>query len=179
MKNDCFKTKIGASLLVFTLIAGCSQESDAPAKKAVVAAPATKIFQTSAPASFKSLVAKADGTCYLDAINEVPLVNKSGEFKAGSPVLFAGWAVANMKAVKVGSAVWLELRGDKSFYSEAAFHQRPGLGKALGAEGLDGGGVVLRDIALPSEVGRYEVIYLVQSGNDLVRCNTGNTISIK
>ena len=84
-----------------------------------------------------------------------------------------------MKAGKVGSAVWLELRGNKSFYSEAAFYQRPGLGKALGTESLDGGGVVLRDVALPSEVGRYEVIYLVQSENNIVRCNTGNTISIK
>lgn len=179
MKSNGRNGKFGVSLVLMALMAACSPDTPSGAKKTDAPAQVIMAFQASLPATLTPLAAKEDGACNLDAINDAPFVNKTGEFKSGVISRFTGWAVANPKAGKVGSAVWIELRGVKSFYSEAAFYQRPGLGKALGAEVLDGGGVVLRDVALPTEPGRYEVIYLVQADNVLVRCNTGNTLSIK
>lgn len=176
-KFSCIK--VAVLLTIGTALAGCGPDAPVSEKKVDTPPLAVKAFKTALPDNVKSLIIKDGGACYLDTLNDTPVSDKPATYKSGAVAGFVGWAVADMKSDMPGSAVLVEVvQGVQSYYAEAAFYNRPGLGKAIGNEKLDGGGVLLNGIALPAETGFYKINFLIQSGNDLVRCNTGHKLII-
>jgi hypothetical protein len=156
---------------------GCGKQESAPQVSAGPALPGN--WQTSMPAKFTGLAPKDGGACYLDAINggivgEVPV-----SVKSGSSLAMAGWAVADVKAGRIGSALGIQLNGPTPYFIAAEGYPRPGLSAALKSSSLDGGGLKLDPTPLNVPVGDYRIIFLAQSDNDLLRCDTLRTLHIE
>lgn len=167
-------------------IAGCGNESpDSEQKDQAYSSRVTPVkeFEPTLPASLASLTigdAKVSGLCYLDALNSSPLGDKPAAIKTGSKISLAGWAVYDVKPATLGSAFAVQLLGKQnSYYSIADSYNRKGLGAALGNEVLDGGGLKMEDVSLNVPAGEYRVLFLTQSGNNLLRCDTGHSLNVE
>lgn len=168
-------------------VIGCGKESPKPMQKAQDTTPTivpVKNFKPDLPENFRSLSisdAKITGLCYLDAVNSSALGDKQKTIiKAGEKLSLGGWAVYDVNPATLGTAFAVQLFGNQSsYYSMANSYNRKGLGAALGNEKLDDGGLNLDMVSLDIPVGTYKVLFLTQSGNNLLRCDTGHTISVE
>jgi hypothetical protein len=131
------------------------------------------------PAKFAGATVKDGGTCYLDDINDQ--VNPEGPvlIRSGAPVWMGGWAVADLKAGRLGSGVGVQLNAPIPYYVVGDSYSRPGLGAALKNPSLDGGGLKLDPTALNVPAGDYRVLFLIQSDHDLLRCDTARTLRVQ
>lgn len=167
-------------------IAGCGNESpDSEPKEQTYTSRVTPVkeFQPTLPTSLVSLAisdAKVSGLCYLDALNSFSLGDKPATIKAGTKISLAGWAVYDVKSATLGSAFAVQLLGKQnSYYSIADSYNRKGLGAVLGNEVLDGGGLKMEDVSINVPAGQYRVLFLTQSGNNLLRCDTGHSLNVE
>lgn len=181
MTSDKFSFRVGSLLPVFVLLVGCSQpQAPAPAAVQDSSAPATAVgWEPALPSSLSSLTVKDGGACFLDAINGAAIPPGPIRLKAGTPVGLAGWAAADLKAGKVGSALAVQLHSANPYFALAEGYARPGLGAALKNPALDAGGLRLNPLPLNPPAGDYRVLFLMQSGTDLLRCDTGRNIEIQ
>lgn len=187
------KSLAAVSLVAF--FAGCNNNNDNNAPSAAAsadsasapqaAAPASATVQAASvafdaklPASLATLTIKDAGGCFVDGIDGAPATATPVSAKTGSALTLSGWAAADVKAGTLGSALAVQLHGDKDFFAAASAERRDGLGTALGNESLDGAGLRLADTALDVPAGKYRVLVLIQSGNDLLRCDTGRSLDV-
>lgn len=170
---------LGAFVFV---VSGCEKEPSVSTTKIETNVPkivSINEFRPSLPDSLASLTIKDGGACYLDAVNFAPLGEKPVDLKSGGLVALGGWAVADLKAAKLPTALAVQLNGKQPYFASAEAYSRPGLGKALGNDSLDAGGLKIESIALNIPYGQYRVLFLMQSGSDLLRCDTGRTVNIE
>ena len=173
-----------ASVFVIAIV-GCDKEpppekTSFQNKESVVTA---KAFQPALPVGLANLIvsdAKVTGLCYLDSINASPASDAPTTVKSGATLSLAGWAVYDAKLAQLGSAFAVMLLSKQnSFYLTADSYNRKGLGVALGNEKLDDAGLVSEGILVDVPAGLYRVLFLTQSGNNLLRCDTGRTLNIE
>jgi len=157
---------------------GCGNKESAAPQAAQTPTPAGN-WQTTMPAKFAGLTAKDGGACFLDAVNGPAAGPGPILIKSLSPMSLAGWAV-DLKAGRLGSALGIQLNGATPYYIAADGYPRPGLGAALkSSPSLDGGGLKLDATPLNVPAGDYRVVFLIQSDNDLLRCDTGHTLRVE
>ncbi|WP_157447940.1 hypothetical protein [Paraburkholderia ginsengiterrae] len=167
--------------------ANTDSASAAVSVSAPVAASATPVAQAAPPAAFapalpislNTLTLKDAGGCFLDGANGAGVTSAHVVAKAGGDLSLSGWAAARVKAGKLGSAVAVQLHGDKDYFAEAKTERREGLGAALGNAALDGAGLNLEKTAMEIPAGQYRVLFLIQSNSDLLRCDTGRTLDVQ
>lgn len=136
-------------------------------------------FSQSLPASLVALKPRGGGACFLDAINFAAIGEKPVVVKAGSEVSMGGWAVAEASPGKLGTSPMVQLRGRQTYYVRAEAYVRPGLGRALGNPSLDGGGLKIAGATLTVPADDYRVAFLVQSGAELLICDTGRQLRVE
>lgn len=183
--NRSYLVKYLAVLVSSICFAGCgekTQNSEPKVRPAISVVSPVKEFQPRLPSNFAHLIigdAKVSGLCYLDAINSLPLDGTPITIKAGTEISLAGWAVYDVKSAKLGSAFIAQLLGKQSsYYSTAESYHRKNLGAALGNVKLDGGGLKMEGVTLNVPAGEYRVLFLTQSENNLLRCDTGRILNV-
>jgi hypothetical protein len=162
------------------ILAGCAKEQkEASQAASEVASASAAGWQSALPPALAAFAVKDGGACYLDAIDGAPIASNPIRIKSGSPVAMAGWAVADLKAGVLGRSVGIQLNAATSYSIPAASYEREGLGEALKKPSLGGGGLMLNSTPLSIPAGYYRVLFLVQSGSDLLRCDTGRDILVE
>src|ERR1039458_10271170 len=127
--NSRFVT-ISLMALMMGFSVGCGkQEPATPQASQAPALPGN--WQAAMPGKFAGLTAKDGGTCYLDAVNGALVGDVPFVIKSGSPAGLAGWAVADLKAGRLGSGVGIQLSIATPYFIVADSYARPGLGAAL------------------------------------------------
>ena len=171
---------IAGVLVSAALAVSCGRQDAAPQPASQSPAPAGN-WQPTMPSDYAGLKVREGGQCYLDVINETSVGAAPTPVKSGSVMSLAGWAVADVQSGQAGSAAGVQLIAAGSSYSApAASYMRPGLGAALkGSSSLDSGGLKLDSTPLNVPAGQYNVRFLVRSGGDMVRCDTGRILSIQ
>lgn len=159
---------------------GCGKEEPAASQSSPTPALPGN-WQTAMPGNFAGLTPKDGGACYLDAVNGAPVGDVPLVIKSGSPAGLAGWAVADLKAGRLGSGVGIQLSVATPYFIVADRYARPGLGAALkSSPSLDGGsGLKLETTPLNVPPGDYRVFFLIQSDHDLLRCDTARTLRVQ
>jgi hypothetical protein len=165
-------------ILAVGFAVSCERREVAPAESSQTPTQPGR-WQGTMPAEFKGLELRDGGACYLDAVNGAGIEDGPKVVKAGSAVSLAGWAVADVKAGRLGSAIGIQLNSATPYFIGAETYVRPGLGAALKAPALDGGGVKLDSTPLNVPVGDYRVLFLIQSDRNLLRCDTGRTLRVQ
>lgn len=169
-------------LILFTLLlGGCTREQPAasPQAQSTPAPAQSGGWQPVLPANLASLAIKDGGACYLDALNGAVIENGPIRMKAGTPVSLAGWAAADLKLGTVGSALAVQLNSAAPYFAAAMAYQRTGLGAALKNQALDAGGFRLDTLPMNVPAGNYRILFLIQSGSDLLRCDTGRDLVVE
>ena len=136
-------------------------------------------FSQALPSGLVALKPRGGGACFLDAVNFAAIGDRPVGLKAGSEVSMGGWVVAEASPGKLGTSPMVQLRGRQTYYVRAEAYARPGLGRALGNPALDGGGLKLAGVVLTIPADDYRVAFLVQSGADLLICDTGRQFRVE
>jgi hypothetical protein len=157
---------------------GCGKEEPTASQSSPTPALAGN-WQPTMPARFAGLTVRDGGTCYLDLINNLVNPDAPVPIKSGAPVFMGGWAVADVKAGRLATAVGVQLDAATPYFIVADSYVRRGLGAALKSPSLEGGGLKLDPTALNVPPGDYRVFFLLQSDHDLLRCNTARRIHVE
>jgi hypothetical protein len=134
---------------------------------------------TSLPPQFAGLSLKDGGSCFLDTVNGVAASSNPIPIKSGAPIAMVGWDVANLEAGTLGTLFGIQLNAPTPYFIAAEGFVRPGLGAALKNPALDGGGFKLDSTPLNVPAGDYRVLFFTQSGNSLLRCDTGRSLRVE
>jgi hypothetical protein len=156
---------------------GCGKQETAPQVSATPALAGN--WQASLPGKFAALSLKDGGSCFLDTVNGVAASSSPIGIKSGAPIAMVGWDVPNLEAGTLGTSFGIQLNAPTPYFIAAEGFVRPGLGAALKNPVLDGGGFKLDSTPLNVPAGDYRVLFLAQSGTDLLRCDTGRTLRIE
>ena len=178
MRGDGCFIRISLMVLAIGFSVGCGKEEPAASQPSLTP-PLTGNWQATMPAKFAGLSVKDGGACYLDAVNAGAIGDGPFLIKSGSQLSLAGWAVADLKAGRLGSAVGVQLHAATPYFIAAESYVRPGLGAALKSPALEGGGFKLDATPLNVPAGDYRVLFLIQSDHDLLRCDTGRTLRVQ
>ena len=166
-------------MIAVGLSTGCGKEETATTQGSATQAALPGNWKAALPANVTGLTVKDGGACYLDMVNNDAPGNAPILVRSGLPMSLAGWVVADQTAGHTGSALWVQLNAVAPYFITADGYQRPGLGAALKNPALDAGGLKLDPSALNVPAGAYEVLFLAQSGNELVRCDTHHALRVQ
>jgi hypothetical protein len=168
-------------LVLAGLCASCGKQEPAQSSTSAAPSPASPAAwrNTWQPSPPPGLTIKDGGACFFDALNGAALADGPIRVKSGAPLSLAGWAVADLKAGRLGSAVGIQLNAPAPYFIAADAYVRPGLGAALKNSSLDGGGLRLNTTPLDVPAGDYRVLFLVQSYGELLRCDTGRVLRVE
>lgn len=136
-------------------------------------------FSRSMPPSFAGLPVRDGGRCEIDALNFALFENSPMPLRRGASLALAGWAVVDVRAGTMGAARAVQVGTDPAFYAAGESYLRNGLGAALGNTALDRGGFKVERVALNVAPGSHRLFILIQSGKEVLRCDTRRVLRVE